>query len=116
MTEQKTPIVIKGVYTGLVRYSRFHELLVKFKFFRWYWKKFHCKNGFHLFDEVYSPITEQEEVEHGMTGHYINCDVCNLEICVQQVNLTYVDKEVLLKNMSTTARIQLDREERKAGK
>jgi hypothetical protein len=51
-----------------------------------------------------------------MTGHYINCDVCNLEICVQQVNLTYVDKEVLLKNMSTTARIQLDREERKAGK
>lgn len=47
---------------------------------RWLWKRFMCKRGVHLLDEVWMP-----------DNWYLNCDACNLIIHIDKIDDKYVD-------------------------
>ena len=65
-----TTIVNK--YVGITH--PINELLTDNKEFCEAWKITNCKNGIHVFDEVWS-------LEH----HYLHCDVCGMEVHIKEI-------------------------------
>ena len=48
------------------------------------WKRTCCPQDMHLFDETYSPLTDQER-EDGFPEHYLHCDACGLMVLIDKI-------------------------------
>lgn len=72
----------KNPYVGISYFKILQNRPVK-----WIWKKFFCKKGRHLLDEVWSPGGEH------YNDHYLVCDACQLVINIKSISGEYVDKK-----------------------
>ena len=64
--------VIRNKYTGITH--PIEDDMIENKVFCESWKQSNCREGIHLFDEVWS-------LEH----HYLHCDVCGMEVHISKV-------------------------------
>ena len=71
MEQQMT--IVRNKYLGITHPLEDKGLLDSEEFVE-SWKQANCKNGIHMFDEVWS-------LEH----HYLHCDICEIEVHIKEI-------------------------------